>query len=311
LRYDDYAYAVGNIRANEYKRLTGAELRQLLTLSSADDITRELGVRGISLEREQALNYIRKLSEENAVFDVFLMRNDFHNMKTAIKGRVSNQDISALLMYPSMVSIETIQNCVAIGDFSILPIWIREAAEQAFHIVAKTNDGQQCDIILDTSYFRVMQDYAKKSKNVFIIELTEKMVVFFNLKAVLRAFLSKKTVDFIQTILVVCSTFDINKLAHAATNKENLGLFLASHGFNEAVRALDEYEAMAAFEIYCDNEILHFVDTVKYEPFGIEPLIGYLIYQEMQQKNIQILLAGKRANLPDDKLLERMRWTYA
>lgn len=318
----DYAYAVANIRANEHKLITKADLRGFISASSADGIIRSLKERGydtssvqtddelIKIQNAKIFSYLKDLSENSKLFDSFLMRNDFHNVKVLIKAKISEMNGDDLLLYPSLLDPGAIKACINHNDFSSLPDWLKEAAQTAFLTAAETKDGQLLDIIIDKAMMGEIKKAAKTSKNEFMIGLVGKQIVLLNIKIALRACRAKKDKSFILNALIDSDLIDTHDLASAATKPDTLIEFFKSHGFQEAAKALFE-QNITAFEKYVDDEIIRYVSTVKYNVFGIEPLIAYLIYNETEQKNLQIILAGKRAGISESEIMERMRESYA
>lgn len=320
----DYAYAVANIRANEYKLFTKADFRGFLSASSADDIIRVLKDRGFGVpssyqsddemlksQNAKVFSYLKDLSEENKIFDSFLMKNDFYNLKIFLKARIAEKNGMEMASQPSLIEPEVLQSCVQKNDFSTLPDWIRETAENAFELISETRDGQQCDIMIDKAMMNEIRNTAVKSKNQFMIEMTEMQTALSNIKTALRANRAGKDKDFILNALIPCDSFSIEGLAEAASDKETLIEFLAEKGYPEAVKAISGGESIAAFERYCDDQTIKYAETVKYSNFGIEPLIAFLLYNEMEQKNLQIILTGKRAGINEKEIMERMRESYA
>ncbi len=319
----DYAYAVANIRANEHKLLSKADFRGMISASSADDIIRMLKERGfgaptnahtddelIELQNEKIFSYINELSEGNEIFNSFLMKNDFHNLKVLIKAKLADVQSAEMLLSPSLIKHEEIETCVNRNDFSPLPEWIRQTAEFAFKTAAETKDGQLCDIIIDKAMMEAMKESAKKSKNEFMLGLTEKQIELSDIKIAMRSCKAKKDKSFVLNALIECKEFDIRELAAASENADTLINFLTEKGFEEAAAAF-RGNNISAFERYADDKIISYIDAVKHSVFGIEPLIAYLIYNETEQKNLRIILAGKRAGVNENMIAERMRESYA
>lgn len=60
-----------------------------------------------------------------------------------------------------------------------------------------------------------------------------------------------------------------------------------------------------------DNYLLGAVKKAKYMVFGIEPLIGFSIAKEIENKIIRLVLTGKMMHLKPEEIKERLRLPYA
>ncbi len=319
----DYAYATANIRANEHKLLTKADFRGMIAAPSAEEVLRLLKDKGfgisalrqtgdelIKAQNEKVFSYVRELAGENEIFNSFLMRNDFHNLKVRIKAKIAALDCAGMLVPPGFITPDEMEFCINRAEFSTLPAWINRAAEHAFRTTAETKDGQLCDIIMDKAMMEAMKEAAKRVKNEFMQGLFEKQSALANIGIALRACRAKKDAAFTQNALIDCHSFDIRELAAAAQSPDTLAEYLTEKGCPEGAKAIHS-GGITAFECYADNQIIEYIKLVNHNIFGIEPLIAYLIYNEMEQKNVRIMLTGKRAGVSENRISERMRDSYA
>ena len=49
----------------------------------------------------------------------------------------------------------------------------------------------------------------------------------------------------------------------------------------------------------------------RFVPFGIEPVLSYLVAKENEAQAIRIVMASKIAGIAPEKITERLRETYA
>ena len=49
----------------------------------------------------------------------------------------------------------------------------------------------------------------------------------------------------------------------------------------------------------------------KWNPFGIDPLVAYVLACENERKSVRVILSGKQNGLPEEAIRERIRETYA
>ncbi|MGB4659285.1 MAG: V-type ATPase subunit, partial [Mobilitalea sp.] len=91
---------------------------------------------------------------------------------------------------------------------------------------------------------------------------------------------------------------------------EQLSAFGFKELFLEGTEALANTGMFTKLEKLLDNKLIDYVKRAKYVPFGIEPLVGYLIAKDNEIKIARIILAGKLAGISPELLRERLRETY-
>ena len=84
--------------------------------------------------------------------------------------------------------------------------------------------------------------------------------------------------------------------------------YLSLTVYSDAVSALKE--SPSAFERWSDNLIIKHISPQKYNPFTISPLAAYILARENEIKTVRILLSGKRNDISDDSIRERLREMY-
>lgn len=66
----------------------------------------------------------------------------------------------------------------------------------------------------------------------------------------------------------------------------------------------------SAFERWCDNQIIETIRPQLYNPFTVGPVFAYVLARENEIKTVRIILSGKRNNLPEASIRERVREMY-
>ena len=106
-----------------------------------------------------------------------------------------------------------------------------------------------------------------------------------------------------------CDSVSVDKLAKAAlAGADALRDYLLGTVYAEGAEALAE--SPSAFERWCDNRIIETISPQKYNAFTIGPVIAYVIARQNEIKTVRIILSGKRSDLPDDSIRERVREMY-
>lgn len=317
-----YAYGVARIRSKEISLLNTQALEQLLASKSYEECLHLLYDKGwggpdgredaeqlLKDEREKTWNLIRELVDDMSVFDVFLVANDYHNLKAAIKLVYSDQKQENIFISYGTVDPQLILKAIQENDYSLLPQQMREPAKEAFQTLLHTGDGQLCDLILDKASLDAVYSAGMAADNELLKKYAEITVATADIKIAVRACKTGKSLDIITIALADCDSLNIQKLARAAAeNEEAIYDYLHMTAYAKAVDALKE--SSSAFERWCDNMIIDFIRPQKYNPFTIAPLAAYILARENEIKAVRMILSGKLNQLPEESIRERLREMY-
>ncbi len=317
----DYTYQVARIRAKELSLLGRSDIDQLMNCKSEKECLRLLSDKGwgesglenteqfLSAERRKTWDLIKELAEDMSDFDTFLYGNDFHNLKAAIKQVYTGSKQSNIYLSQGTIEPETIYNAVKTHDFSLLPDYMQECAQEAYEVQLHTGDSQLCDIIIDRASLETTYEKGKASGNVLMEEYAELKVASADLGIAIRSLRTGKGELFLKRALAGCDTLDITSLITAVLNGEEAVYdYLSITVYADAIPALKE--SPTAFERWCDNLIISHIRPQKYNSFTISPLAAYILARENEIKTVRIILSGKRNEIAEDVIRERLRDMY-
>ncbi|NLJ30117.1 MAG: V-type ATPase subunit [Clostridiales bacterium] len=317
-----YAYAVARIRAKELSLLNAQALEQLLAAKTEKECLSMLQSRGwggaknedgaeqmLEEERKKTWELLKELLKDLSAFTVFLLPNDYHNLKAAIKAVYSDSKPERIFADGGTVDPGTILRAFREHDYSLLPEPMRAPAREAFETLLHTGDGQLCDFILDRASLLAVYRAGEASENELIRKYAELTVAAADIKIAVRACATGKPVQVILRALAPCGSIHVKELAQAAAqNQEKIYEYLRSTEYADAEEPLRE--SLSAFERWCDNRIMRAVRPQKYNPLTIGPLAAYLIARENEIRAVRMILSGKRNHLPEQSVRERLRETY-
>ena len=197
------------------------------------------------------------------------------------------------------------------NDVFTFPIeWIpQNPTEEGYNALARTHDGQLCDIIIDRAALEAIYKAGKDSENELIRKYAEMTVVAADVKIAVRCHHTGKPLEFIRRALCPCDSLDVTRLARAAMEGvDSIGNCLSSTEFAAGAPILEQ--SSAAFERYCDNAIIEMIQSQQYVAHGVGPLAAYILGRENEIKTVRIILSGKLNGLPDSVVRERVRDMY-
>jgi len=327
-----YAYSVSRIRAIERKLLDKGRLDRMVEAKSAEEAMKvlqeadygDIDADSISVyeyetllkdENKKVYNLMKEIAPEPDVFDLFLITNDYHNIKVLLKAEFSGQHYENLLIESGSIPSSKLKAMIKDRNMTNMPAIMKDAVDECIETYNKTLDPQVIDIILDKASFMQMKETSEKSQNKFIKDLVTLFIDVANIKVFLRIKTLNKTWDFLQKVLIPGGSIDsklyIKNLENSidsfidALQFTSLGAFL-----QDGLESFKTTGTLTKFEKLSDNLILDYIKKAKYIPLGIEPLVGYLMAKEMEIKNARIVMVGKINNISNEVIRERLREAY-
>lgn len=318
---NQYLYAVARIRSKEMNLLDKSDIEQLMNCKSEKECMHILADKGwgrtgdeaaehmLAAEREKTWDLIRELVEDMSVFNTFLYNNDYHNLKAAIKQVYTDSNHDAIYISHGTIDPVIILEAVKEHDFTKLPEYMRACAEEAYQVQMHTGDSQLCDVILDRAALDTVLAKSKESGNEVLTEYGELKVAVADINIAIRSIKTGKDREFMERAIAECGSLNKQELINSSMEGiEAVYSYLMSTKYAEAVDALKE--SPSAFERWSDNLIIRHISPQKYNPFTLSPLAAYILARDNEIKTIRILLSGKRNEIPDSSIRERLRVMY-
>lgn len=317
----DFTYAVARIRFRETKLLSDTDLNALLMSSDADAVMRLLRDKGwgdntdcrpeelLALEENKLWEFINETVDDISVLNFLLIPNDYHNLKVILKCITRDLEPDSMLIEDSVEDAQAIYKAIKSREYGDLPEYLQEVAQDAMTTLLQTSDGQLCDIIVDKACMEHVYRLGKESKSDIIRLYCELFVAAADIKIAIRCANTKKKLDFIRRALAECDTLDVERLAQAACEgKDEVIAYLGTTEYRSAVEAIET--SMSAFEKWCDDYMTNAMKPQKWEPFGIGPVVAYIIARQNEIKAVRMILSAKLNNLSENTIKERLRDMY-
>lgn len=306
----EFASAVAAVKAMESGLLTHSDIEQLIGASALSE-TRTLMESKLSFPRtmEEVWELLNGYAPDNEVLKILLYRNDFHNLKAVLKAKLSGREPADYYISPSNVSLHDIEQALTSKEYDGLPVYMREAAEEAYDIATRTLDGQLSDSLIDQAALAAMQGSAEEYGNAFMMRFAALTTACADIKTAYRCSLMQKPRQFLER--AICGSTELDKeflIRAALSGTEGLLSQLEATSYNEAVQMLRE--SPAQFEKWCDDIIVEHAESARMQAFGVEPLAAYYIAKEAELKNLRILMICRECGTDRETITERMRKLY-
>ena len=317
---NQYLYEVARIRTKELSLLSADFFEQLLSAPDYETCIRLLKEKGweggqndweemLARERRKTWELMEELLGDTSVFNVFLYANDYSNLKAAVKSCRHRTELSNIYIEQGTVSADTIRKALSENRFEELPEAMQAPAREAQKVLLQTGDGQLCDILIDRAALEAIYKAGKDSGDPFLMLYAELTVACADIKTAVRACRTGKDRGFLMRALASCDSLDKDRLADAAAEgEEAVAKYLDTTEYHEGAAVMKE--SLSAFERWCDNLLIRRIRPQLYNAFGLGPLAAYVLARESEIKSVRIVLSGKKNQLPEQSIRERVRETY-
>jgi V/A-type H+-transporting ATPase subunit C len=252
---------------------------------------------------------MKELVGDLTMFYPFLYSNDFHNLKAAIKQVYRNSELEDIYITQGTIEPDLIIKAVKEHNFSELPEFLQGCAEEAYQVMMHTGDSQLCDVIIDKAALETILSKSRETKNEVLILYGELKTAIADINIAIRSCKTGKDISFMKRAIVECSSLNKEELITAAFEGiDAIYQYLQSTQYSDAVNALKQ--SFSSFERWSDNFIIENIKPQRYNPFTISPLAAYILARENEIKTVRILLSGKRNDISDNSIRERLREMY-
>ena len=319
----EYEFSIGSVRAREKRLLSSSDIEQMLALKSEKELVRFLKDKAfgdgetvdelIESNTEIMWKYVKSVAPDMNLFEPFLIQNDVHNLKTVLKGTMSDRDYENLLITPCMTDEKTLVWAVENRRFDKLPEWLGNAADTAYGILAETKDARLSDAVIDKAVMQKLVSESKKIKSAFLRKYIERLVFFAEIKIALRAAKISATETYLEQALCDCDGLDIPTLIKTTVSGEkDLIKYLEKIDIHDCKKAVELYQkSPSEFEKFVDDGTMKIArELCRYANIGPEPLLGYCMGCEFDRKTVNIISGGIKTKTPPDKIRERLRVSY-
>ena len=305
-----YASAVAAVRAMENSLLTHSDIEQLIASKSKAEYNSLISAKGSEQATlEDVWDMLRAYAPNDRELEILLYKNDFHNLKAALKAVISGKEPQHYFIRPTNLDLDKLVVAIKSKEYEDLPEYIRKTAQEAYELLTRTLDGQLSDSVIDTAALEAMQRAAYRHGGEFMRRYAEMTALYADIKTAYRCALMKKPKSFIETEVCGTSELDKDSLVRAALEGvDGLFAYLENTQYSDAAKLLRE--SPAKFEKLCDDEMIELAQTSRMTAFGTEPLAAYYLAKEAEIKNLRIISVCKESGTDRETITERMRKLY-
>jgi V/A-type H+-transporting ATPase subunit C len=322
-----YAYASGRTRALETTLLGRQRLDRIAEAADGDEVLRLLADTAYAAHLDEAedsgpqvflvneerrlLDLVDSLSLDRDVSDIIRLFHDFHNVKVALREKVSERDLGDLYSDLGRFEKDAIAGAVKHDVLGSLPDLLAPAVRDALSAYEAGGDPGAGDAILDRAMFahflRVTAGYGSP----FMTTIVRTRIDLANIRAFLRARYLGLDARALGGILVeggLARTADFHETYQAPLEE-----VLARFAFSPYRRLIEtggtagEKEgSFVPMERGIDNALLSLLKVTRYFTFGLEIVISYALRRQIEIKVLRLVFAGKEGGMAPDLIKERI-----
>lgn len=246
---------------------------------------------------------IRKDCPNPAIANLFILRDDYQNLKIAVTGQNTYPFPSATLEPEKLASVSG-------GDASHLPSPFREAATAALASVEETRKQQTIDVVLDAAYLRHILSLRETTKAPLVRAYIEDFVLCHALVALWRRHKAGVSARELQRYFLPMGslTNTLNGVFNAGDPSNwpevvrgGLGALLRQAVEEEGVDPARRFEDLAA------NYLVAITRRGQGQVSGPERVLSYLRALASEAHNLKLIVCGRLSRIEADALKRRMR----
>ena len=322
-----YAYASGRIRALEMTLLGKQRLERLAEAADVDEVLRllsdtvyaahmdELEDSGYEAflhnEEVRLLDLVDSLSLDREVSDILRLKYDFHNLKVALREKMSERGLQDLYLDLGRYDRTEIDGPIKGDNFERLPGPLAQAAAGALHVYAKTGDPADADTVIDKAMFGHFLGVTRAYGARYIEIIVRTWIDLANVRTFLRARHLGFEPRTLSSLLVEGGPARLTDF----TETFSLGLdeIVQRFEFSPYRRAieiggaaLEKEESSVPLEREIENCLASLFGVSHYFTFGLEVVLVYALVKQSEMRMLRLIFAGKEKGMPAETIKERI-----
>lgn len=322
-----YAYACGRIRALELRLLGRQRLERIAEARDFDEALRlladteygahfdaidEIGYAGcLHNETRRVLALVDALSLDPDVTDILRLKYDFHNLKVAIREKLSGRDLSHLYFDYGRYSPDILRASLRSETLEALPECLIEPASEALDRVSKSMDSSEGDTLIDKSMFQLFLERVRAYGSIYLEALIRTWIDLANIRTFMRGrylgLESRNLPDllfpdgFVKLVdLKETYSLPLDEVRQRFEFSPYLGIIqTGGEGIEKRATFVD-------LEREIDNYMISFLRLTRYFTFGLEIIIAYALLKENEIKMLRLILAAKDRRIATEEIKVRI-----
>ena len=317
-----YAFATARVRVLESMMLTrgtfvdianAATFEEAMELLNGSDYAMA-GVTGFDevesmllARRSEVRNLFVELIEDKAIVELLCAREDFANMRLAVRRVVTERPVGTDYSDEGSVAAEDFEEIFEQENYSRFPEYLQEAVEKAVLGYYEAKDIREIDYSIDRFQAQYKLKKARELSSVFLESLFRIQVDLTNIRTMLRLKLAEREA---KNLFLPSGFVGIDRFVHALdVGYEALAPLFFSTPYHDVIEGgvsyLTDENSFLVLEKLCEGYIVGFLRSALVIASGVQPVIAYFLLRELEIRTVRMMLAGKRNGLEARMLHDR------
>ena len=267
-----------------------------------------------------------KVTPEKRVLNILWLQDDFHNIKTLIKAKLSEkpyEEIEHLITESGAIPIESLKKVIleeTDAPFTLeeqTEIYIKKKIIKVQELFKKENNNPQViDLYLDQKLMKIIFGIAQDTENEFLIQYVEKLIDLTNIKLFFRMKAQEKDIDLYEIAFFWNGSIPFAKFREAYKDKlsefpETMKSTSYAKTITQGYKHYKEEKTFIFLEKEIENYLTDYIKSAKLIAFGPEALIAYFLAKKNNALTIRMILVNKLNSIDPEEIRLRLRKLYS
>ena len=261
------------------------------------------------LERRSELRnlFVELLANDDFV-EMLRAREDFANMRLAIRRVVTGRDINADYSKDGNVEASELEEIFEQENYSRFPMYLQEGVEQAVLGYYSTKDIRWVDYGIDRAQAMYKINKARQIGSVFLLSLFRTQIDLNNIRTMLRLKMAERD----DRDLFIEDGFVDREMLLSGLNGgyDTLSTVFYPTAYLDIVEGgvsyLTSSHSFLALERLCEEHLMGFLKSTRSIAAGHQPVVAYFLRKENEIRTMRMVLTGKYNELESNLLVDRL-----
>jgi V/A-type H+-transporting ATPase subunit C len=243
---------------------------------------------------------------------VLRQQYDFHNLKVAIREKVSGRDLGHLYIdLGRFDAAEDIKKPIDTDNLEKLPKGLAEAAAEALEAYSRSSDPAQTDLAIERTMFSRFLSVVRDFGVVYIQAIVRTWIDLANIRAFMRArYLGLEARAFPEMLFEGgfhrLSDFEDTYSLQTDEVLQRFEFSPYKRILEVGGGALEKHDSFSQLEREIDTYMMSFLRLSRYFTFGLEVVLSYAVLKHTELRVLRLILAGKQSGMRAEGIKERI-----
>lgn len=270
----------------------------------------------VSYELKKTIEFLKEISPNEELLDLFLLKYDYLNLKTLLKLNLKGQPFSEQDITPyGMVSFDLLKESIDTKVYDRLPTEMADALKRLDKTFVVNEDASMIGLILDQAYASQVARMIKDEKNPIVHAYFSAFFDFTNIITALRMKAGDYRSETVQMALLDGGRLRKSDVLRAYEDAgENAFRQFLKFGYEKYLsEALEIYESgggLFAVEKARDDYLMAALKKDRYDVFSSSRAVGFLIAKEREAAAVRLLMVSVLNHIGAEEVARRLKDLY-